>query len=290
MRTSIAFLLFTVGCATSPSDHILPSASFTPHMEARTTSVACGDDVALYGSATPDIRYSFMYDAAGQLQHATGVYAAGGADDSIDYTWDAHGSMTHLLETRAWGDARVELTAGYDNAENLIDYTYAISGSGYADTWQYAFSDFAGANQPTREVISEAGQPDFGYTLDYDANGRLVEAVPDTGAPTTWTYDDAARTIDVDTGNGAFHGTLSYDNQDRVLSETWGGTDPSVIDSDATYAWNGDQLDTMTYRSGTSDAPTQLTTVEVDTLRYDCSSARAGAGRSVRFVRPGVAR
>lgn len=287
---SLAFVLLAAGCASSPSEHLVPSARLTPHLRPAATAVACGDDVALYGSATPDIRYGFTYDAAGQLSHADGVYAAGGSDDAIDYSYDAQGSLTHLLESRAWGDTRVELTAAYDGAENLTDYNYALSQANWSDAWQYAMSSFVGPDQPTREVISETGQPDLGYTLSYDATGRLVEAVPDSGAPTTWTYDDTARTIAIDTGNGAFHGTIQYDDQDRELSETWGGTDPSAIASATTYAWSGDRLDTMTYQSGTSDAPTQLSTVEVDTLRYDCAAARAGAGRTVHFVRPGAAR
>lgn len=284
MRAGIGFVMFVVGCAPS-ADHQLPSATFTPHLASATTAVACGDDIALYGNTAPDLRYRFTYDNAGRLAHADGAYTAGGNDDSIDYTW-AGDNLTHLLETRGFGDSRVEITADYDASNSLIDYTWDLTEPSYHDSWSYVFSSFVGVDQPTREVITEQGQPDFGYQLAYDASHRLVTATPDSGPSTTWTYDDAARTIAIDTGSGAFHGVVAFDAQDRELSETWGGSDPSMVDSDLAYAWNGDQLDSSTYRSGTTAAPHQLATVEVDTIRYDCAMARASSGRGIRLVSP----
>jgi YD repeat-containing protein len=146
-------------------------------------------------------------------------------------------------------------------------------------------SDFLGPWQPQREVITEQGQSPFGYTLAYDADGRLTTATPDTGDATTYTYDDAAGTLTIDTGNGAFTGVITYDTTDfRELSETWGGSDPSAWASATVYNWSGEQLDSITYSSGTQDAPKMLTTVEVDTLRYDCAMARRGG--TARFIRP----
>ena len=289
MRAGLTLSLLVAGC-TSGTDHPLPSATFTPHLDSQTTTVACGDDIALYGATSPDLRYRYTYDPAGQLVHATGAYAAGGTDDAIDYTYDATGNMTHLLETRGWGDARVEIAAGYDATNGLVDYTYDVTAPDYHDAWHYTLSDFVGPGQPGRETVTEAGQPALGYQLAYDAMNRLVQAAPDSGPATTYTYDDVARTITMDTGNGAWHGVYLYDDQDRALSETWGGTDPSAWASETDYAWTGDRLDSMTYSSGTEQAPQQLALVETDTLRYDCASARTNRARAVRFVKPAARR
>ena len=278
----LGFAFILVGCTSAAPDHRLPGATFTPHLDSAPASVACGDDIALYGDPSPDLRYTFAYDGSGLVSHAEGVYTAGGADDTIDYTWGA-GGLTHLLETRGWGDARYEITAAYDGANDLVDYAWDAAAGSEHDHWDYALSGFVGTNQPAREVITEQGQPSFGYTLAYDATGRLVSATPDSGPATTWTYDDEARTITADTGNGAFDDVISYDDQDRELSDVWGGSDPSAIAGEEDYAWQGDRLDTMTYRSGSQEAPQTLTTVEVDTMRYGCSMARAARGTALRF-------
>jgi len=281
MRSGLGFAIFVVGCTSSATEHQLPSATNTPHLDSAPASVACGDDLALYGNTTPDVRYAYGYDGAGRISHITGAYAAGGPDAAIDYTWANDWNMTHMLEVHGWGDSRSEVTATYDG-DNLVNYTWDATQADWHDAWTYAFSGFIGANQPTREIISELAGPGFGYELAYDATGRLVQAVPDSGDSTSWTYDDQARTITIDTGHGAFHGVVTYDDQDRELSESWGGSDPSAIASESVYDWTGDRLNTATYRSGTTDAPTQLELVETDTLRYDCAAARANSGRTIR--------
>jgi len=282
MRT-LGFALLVCGC-TSSDDRKLPSASFTPHLDSNESSVACGDDVALFGATTPDLRYTFTYNAAGALTHADGVYTAGGANDTIDYQYNATGYMTHMLQTRAWGDAQVEITAQYDGSDNLITYAYDVTADHSTDSWQYVMSNFIGPNQPTRETISGGGGS-WGYQLVYDATNRLTQVVPDSGPATTYTYDDAARRIDVDTDNGAWTYSVLYDESFRETTASWGGSDPQAIWGDETYAWNGDRLDSMTYRSGSYDAPTQVSTIEVDTLQYSCPAARAQSGRTIKLRR-----
>ena len=166
----------------------------------------------------------------------------------------------------------------------MTDYATSETGPSYSDGWDYAMSSFLGPWQPQREVITETGQAGFGYTLAYDADGRLVTATPDTGAATTYAYDDAAGTITWDSGAGAFHGVISYDADGNELSETWGGTDPSAIAGSYAFAWTGDQLLSETYSSGTQDAPQTVSVVETDTLVYDCAAARRGG--SARLVKP----
>lgn len=285
MRTlpGLGFALLAVGC-TSSEDRKLPSATFTPHLDNAQSSVACGDDVAFYGATTPDLRFTFTYGAAGELTHAEGVYTAGGANNTIDYTYNASGLFTHMVEAHAWGDSSAEITATYDATDNLLNYRYDTSGAKWSDSWEYAMSQFVGPNQPTREVISEGGQS-WGYQLVYDATNRLVQVVPDSGPTTTYSYDDVARRIDTNTDNGAWTYSIFYDEDFRETSANWGGSDPSAIWGDETYAWNSDRLDSMTYRSGTYDAPTQVSTIEVDTMQYSCPAARKDGGRTMRFRR-----
>jgi hypothetical protein len=289
MRT-FGFTLLLVGCTSAEHgapDKQLPSATFTPHLANAASDVACGDDVALYGDATPDLRYLYTYDNQGRLAHVDGTFADASPNTTVDYTWDGW-NMTHMLEQHGWGDSRTEITENFTGV-NLTSYTWDYSQADYHDAWTYAYSAFAGDYQPTHEDVSEAGQSTvYGYALGYDGFGRLVSATPDSGDPaTTWSYDDTALTISSDWNNGAYTDVMAYDDQYRFLGETWGGSDPAAIAGDETYDWNGEQLVSAVYRSGSQDAPKQVELIETDTLRYDCSQARTRgkhAGRTFRFA------
>lgn len=277
-RSSLFALLTLAGCAAEPTtEKLLPSASFTPHLESTSSSVACGEDVAFYGAATPDLTYAFSYDADSRLTHAQGLWTDG-TIDTIDYAYDGD-NFAHMLAVNGWDNSQTEITASYD-AGNLVEYTWAATGPSYNDAWTYAYSDFIGPWQPTHETVTQAGQPALGYSLVYDANDRLVEAVPDSGPSTTWTYDDAAHTIT--TSGEGYVGVYAYDADFRPLSETWTGG----LDTELTYDWNGDQLLSTTYRSGSENAPHTLETVQTSTLKYACAMARAAAGHKIRVLRP----
>ena len=278
-RIGFGFAFLVVGCA-SPPDQKLPSMSITPHLESTPANAACGDNVTLDGDSAPDLRYTFAYDDNGFLTHASGVFTAGGPDDSIDYSYDSAGNFTHMVEAHGWGDSSSEIIASYDGA-NLLDYSWSYTQADYQDSWDYAMSDF-GASGPAREDITEAGQPSFGYALVYDGDGRLVQAIPDSGDAIAYSYDDAGRTVTVDEGNGAFHGVISYDENFDETSEVWGGSDPSAIASTDVYAWNGEQLLSATYSSGTTDNPQQLAVVETDTMQYACGAAKHTSLRHLR--------
>lgn len=268
MRAAVLAVLVACG---APPPHKLPAPPLTPHLATRQAPNACGDDVAVNASGVPAIRYSYAYDAAGRLSRATGAYGAGGTDDTIDYTYDNLDHLARVLETRGWGDARVETAAAYDTLGDLVDYTWDETAPDHHDSLRYVYSSFTDAGQPTRETISQLGQPDVGYALDYDASNRIAHVVQDGGPTTTYTYDDEqTRTITVDTGNGGFHGVLVYDDQDHEQSESWDGTDPSAIAREDRYDWTGRRLLGVTYRSGSPAAPHALAIVEIDTLRYDC--------------------
>jgi len=275
LRLGLALFIFggSFGC-TSPAEHKLPSASITPKLDSRPANAACGDDITLNGDTAPDLRYAYDFDGDGNLTHATGVYTAGGANDSIDYTYDNLDRMTHMLESRGWGDTRFEITADYDTLGELVDYIYDESGTNFHDNWTYGYSQFNAQGEPAREVITQPGQPDIGYTLNYDPDGRLSGWSQDNGPSTTYTYDDAAGTITMDTNNGQWTGVIAYDSDFRELSETYGGSDPSAIATDYAYNWDSDRLLSATYRQSPNNDPAQLTTVEVDTLQYNCAAAR----------------
>jgi hypothetical protein len=268
----LGFGLLAAACGdNAQSDHV-PSASLTPHTRSDTTStVACGDDVALYNDATPDLRYAYTYDSGGRLTHLEGVYTAGGADDSIDYTWDNQDRFTHMLETNSWG-YRVEIGEAYDG-DNLTSYTYATTGTDYNDAWSYTYSDYLGAWQPQHELVGEQGQTPINYNLAYDNFGRLISATSDSDS-VTYTYDDTAGTITSNTDNGAWVDTTTYGPDWTELSDVWDGSDPSTIAGKYSLVWDGDALVSETYSSGSQDAPKTLETVETDTMRYDCSAAR----------------
>jgi hypothetical protein len=283
MQTNLlAGALLLAACSTSTTDNPLPGATNTPHLQAMATDVACGQDIAFYGAATPDLRYGFTYDNANRIQQANGVWLESGTTETTDYTWSGN-NVTHILSTSGWDGSQAEITANYNGA-NLVDYTYAYSSPDYSESWTYAFSNFIGAGQPAREVITN-GTESYGYDLIYDSFDRLVAAVPDDGLTTTWTYDDVAREITVDTGNGAYVGVIKFDPQNRELSESYTGNYPGVVDSDETYVWNGDALDTMTYRSGSEQAPHTLEVVQTSTMLYNCAAARKQSRVPTRFAR-----
>lgn len=279
MRTALGLsivLVALIGCTSSSPERQLPTAQFTPHLDSQETSIACGEDVAYYGNPSPDLRYLFTYDSAGRLTLATGTWADNGPTDTVTYAW-AGDNLTHVLSTSGWDNSQYEITAHYDAQSNLLDYTWSYTDGTYSDAWTYAYSSFIGLGQPTRLDISEQGQPVGGYALAYDTSDRLISATPDGNGPiTTWTYDDNAGTITSDTGNGAWQEVLTFDADYKLLSATWGGTDPSAIDGEEVYAWNGDQLNTITWSSGSETAPHQLELISTVTMRYDCSAARTG--------------
>jgi len=262
------FFVLLIGC--SSPEHKLPTATFTPHLTAHDASIACGEDVAYNGNPTWDLRYAFVYDANDRLTSGTGTWANAAAVDTFAYTY-AGDNFTSFVYTSGWDNSQETVDVTYDASNNMTGYAWSYAG----DTWSYAFSSFVGANQPAREDVIHGSDPAFGYDLAYDANHRLVSAVPTTGPTWTWTYDEAALTITADAGD--YHGVYTYDADDKPLSEVWTATDPAN-DSSTTYAWNGDQLVSVSSTYG-SDS-------EISTMRYDCSTARKASGHTTKVIRP----
>ncbi len=257
-------LVVALGACAPPAIKRVPGASTTPRLALARSTRACGIDIA-YDTDSIAARYRYTYDAIGRLAHATGTFTAGGATDEIVYTYDHLDHLTHMLE-REGAITSVEQTESYDTLGDLIDYTLTEPNG----TTRYTYSDLTATGQPKAEAISPGVGLATDYLLSYDATDRLVTATLVGGATTTYTYDDATkRSLTVDTNNGGFHGVYLYDDQNRELSETWGGSDPQATSSATSYAYVADQLSTITYQQGatTSDP---LATVETDTLRYTC--------------------
>jgi YD repeat-containing protein len=266
------WLAIALAACGNPTDRKLPGASITPHFTRRSTPPACGEDITFAGATTPAVRYAFSYDGFGQLAHATGVYAAGGANDEVDYLYDNLGHMMHMLESRTLGDGRYEITADYDTLGDLLDYTWEETDPSYHSLERYLYSEFTDTGQPTREVLSTSGQADVHYQLDYDASGRIAIVLADGGSTTTYSYDDAeTRTITIDTDNGAVVGVIEYDGGDHELSEHWDGSDPNLIANAIDYTWTGDRLVGEVVSYGSEQAHHQLEVVETHTIRYDCN-------------------
>ena len=265
----LALALFVAACHPA-GDHKLPGASRTPRMLARTSSPACGIDIALDGNVSPEIRYRYTYDSLGRLVRASGTYSSGAAD-TVDYTWDNLDNLTRRVQTRAWDGTHSETASSYDTLGDLVLYTNTQTAPHYSDAVTYTFSEFDESGQPAIEHMTLASDGEHAYRFEYDAANRMSRAIEDTGSTTTYTYDDAeSRTITIDTDHGAYHGVLSYDDDNHQLAEAWTGT--QTIDTETRYDWSADRLLTITYRSGSQDAPRDLRVYEVDTLRYDCAS------------------
>jgi YD repeat-containing protein len=252
------WLLLLAACGT-PTGHKVPGRSPMPQPTQHASPPACEDDVALSGDAAPDIRYVYAYDGHGRVAHMLGTFAAGGADETIDYGYDNLGHLMRTHDARG-ADVVLDVTAEYDTLGDLLVYDYAAPG----DTRHYEMSAFTDAGLPTAELASFGG-PAIHVQLDYDAFGRLARTTDDTGSTTTYRYDDDGRTLSIDTDGGKFHGEVVYDDRDRELSEAWGGSDPSAVPSETDYAYDGDRLLSVTMRQGSP-----LATVETDTLRYTC--------------------
>ena len=259
-----ALLILLVAC-NAPQVKRLPSATTTPTTRIARTTQACGFTVAYEGQSYA--RYHYTYDDFGRVASVLGHFTAGGPDDRIDYAYDHLDHLTHATEA-ATAANRAEQTYSYDTLGDLIEYTELQQ----ADTTRYTYADLTATGQPKTEMlVYDNGAPQR-YLLAYDATDRLVAATLAGGETTTYTYDDdQARTLTVDTANGAFHGVILYDDQNRELSEIWGGTDPAATARSTTYDYVDDLLAIVTYQQAASDA-NPFATLEVDTLLYTCDT------------------
>lgn len=246
-------LLIVLAACGSPPEHKLPSASLSPHLRARPPAQACGTDVQFNGVT---LRYRYTFDDFGRLSGATGRYdGASEIAETIAYDFDNLDHMVHMLHVGHLDGGRAEIVAQYDTLGDLLEYTWTVPD----ESRRFVYAQFTEAGLPTREEIEVNGGR-FAFRLAYDANGRIVASTPEGEGPTTiYTYDDAARTITID--SGAAHGLITYDAENRQLSEVWTGAQSS----EDVYAWDGDRLLTITRRVGQP-----LQTIATETYRYAC--------------------
>lgn len=263
-------LVALVACG-SPSQRDLPGASITPHLRGRPVTPACGYDVTYPGSDFAVVRYRFRYNAEGRLLHSQGSYRDGGPDDTVDYQYDNLGHRTHVLDNRGKLATKTEITENYNTLGDLIDYTWEMTSATDHYLEHYLYTDFTPSGQPTHEIVSSLGVPDVHYRLDYDAMGRIVQEVADNGTTTTYTYGDAdSRTVTIDTDRGRFVEVITYDDRGRELSDTNDGSDPSVIANALIYAWDSNRMISANLQSGSTDAPHELVSYELETYLYNC--------------------
>lgn len=263
--------LVAVAACSAPAARPIPGASITPHLDDHRAPPACGEDVTFAGDRTPDIHYRYTYDDLGRLSHVVGTFTYEPGQDTIDYAWDNLGHLTHSLQSDPPDGEQVEITSNYDTLGDLVDYTYDEIEPQLRDTIHYQYASLSDTGQPTHETIAETGQPDLHYTLVYDARDRIALTMQDGGPTTLYSYDDDARTTTIDTNQGQFHGLVVYDDRNRELSETWGGSDPAALASQTTYDFDGDRLVTISYESGDSTSPHDLRPIETETVLYDCA-------------------
>lgn len=254
-------------CDAAPT-HKVPGASITPQLDNHTPASACGTDLDFDGDGGFDGRWNYRYDDRGRLAHADGSFgpSVGGWESTIDYRYDNLDRMEHSLQVA--GNASAEVTALYNTLGDLIEYTSIQPGQ----FEHYHYDRFDDLGHPTRETASSPkALASTTYELHYDAGGRIALVMPEGGgSATVYTYDDEARTITIDTDDGAYRGVIELDDRDRELSELWDGTTPGVIANQQRYEWSGDRLVKATALSGSEPAPHDLEIIEVDTYRYDC--------------------
>ena len=257
------WLILLAACG-APAKDKLPSANIAPDLEARMTTNACATDISYDGSRVA-ISYRYTYDELGRLALARGRYASG-VEDRIEYEFDNLDNLQRQVYTRAADGVRSEIVALYSTLGDLLEYTLTRPGS----ERKYVYTGFTDGGQPTREHYTSNGMTTI-YQLDYDASGRIAHVAPEGGGYSTiYTYDDDARTVTIDTGQGAYRGVIVYDEANRRLRESWDGTDPAVYASEEVYEWSGDRLRRITFREGTDFAPHVLSTVEIHTYSYNC--------------------
>ncbi len=240
----------------------LPGASLAPQLRNTLPVAACGTDIAFSETGAVDARYRYLYDAFGRLSFARGSFVGTPYEDTIEYRWDNLDQVAAIIERSSWDGSVAEVQALYSTLGDLVEYTARRAGQ----LERHTYDDVDPSGHPGVEKIDlgegKISQASAVYALHYDAVGRLVLATSDDGPTTVYTYDDDARTITIDTDDGAFVGVIEYDGDDHQLAEHWSGSDPMAEETERIFTWTGDRLDRTTYRAGDD--------VQIETYLYDC--------------------
>ncbi len=264
MRSTL-LLLALAACEGNPV-HELPGVALAPKLRSSLPAAACGTEIAFAEGGPIAMRYRYLYDAFGRLAFARGEYVESRYEDTIEYRWDNLDQMSSIIQRSSWDGSVAEVEALYSTLGDLVEYTYRAGGN--VEHHSYGERDARGL--PAVEAIEvgagKLGSESATFSLHYDAGARLVLATSDDGPTTVYTYDDDARTITIDTNDGAFRGVIEHDDNSRQLSERWSGTDPSATESEQIFAWAGDRLERMTYR--------EPGIVQIETYLYDCDTGR----------------
>ena len=232
--------------------HPVPGISRAPELRSTLPATVCGTDVSFGGPIA--LRYRYLHDAFGRLAFARGTYTDSPYEDTIEYRWDNLDQIAGVTQRSTWNGSVVELEALYSSLGDLVEYSWR---GDRVERHRYEHDE---RGLPNREII-EVGKLAAAFELHYDAANRIVLATGDDST-TIYTYDDDARTITIDTDDGAFVGVIEYDGEDHQLAERWSGRAPTAEHTEQVFTWTGDRLDRMTYRSGDD--------VQIETYLYDC--------------------
>jgi len=124
-----------------------------------------------------DSRVTFTYTATGR--RATVVDARG----TTSYTYDSRDRLTSVMQP----DGR-RLTYTYDAAGNRTSMTAGVAGQSLTTTYSYdALNRLTTVTDPDGESYAHA----------YDANGNRAALVYPNGVSTSYTYDSAAREVEI---------------------------------------------------------------------------------------------
>ena len=251
-----AWWILLLAACEAPAAHPVPGIWRASQLRSTLPAAACGTDISFGGPIA--LRYRYLYDAFGRLAFARGTYTDSPYEDTIAYRWDNLDQLTGVVQRSTWDGSVVEIEALYSSLGDLVEYTWR---GPRVERHRYEY-DVRGL--PDREII-EVGKLAAAFELHYDATNRIVLATGDAST-TVYTYDDDARTITIDTDDGAFVGVIEYDGEDHQLAERWSGSDPMAAHTEQLYTWSGDRLDRMTSRSGDD--------VQIETYLYACDSGR----------------
>jgi len=155
--------------------------------------------------ASPDARYSYVYDANGRMTSKTVQYA-GQSPQTTTYSYDAYGNNTGFANP--WGQT-VSVT--------LDEYGRKSGLSAGPQTLTYAYDAEGNPHTVTRSYSDEGVTVSSTLTYTYDPLLRttgLTESVQASQAGTTVTLDGALVT--------GFTQTLSYDFWDNIVGSTIG--------------------------------------------------------------------
>src|SRR6266540_4002390 len=150
---------------------------------------------------------SFVYDANNRLTRQSSALGI-----STDYTYDARGNRTAMVEASGTADARTTLYR-YDAADRYVETVTALGVTTRLEL------DADGNVLTRREAFSTLGERVFTFT--YDGNNRVVRQTDALGVVTLTSYDATGNVVSSTVAAGlpeARTETFTYDRNNRQIA------------------------------------------------------------------------